>query len=83
MEVRWNKHCSLKKNSELGDNVLVNPDHNMTWQIITKTPAQTFKGKILETFYIRKFKSMLIAKRILRLQTFSEMELLEYPKMNF
>ena len=26
-------------------------------QIITKTPAQTFKQKILQAFYIRRFKS--------------------------
>ena len=67
MEVRWNKHCSLKKNSELADNVLVNPDHNMTWQIITKTPAQTFKGKILETFYIRKFKPTLNSQKDIKI----------------
>ena len=51
-EVRWNEHCSLKKSSEVGDHLLVNSDHNITWQIIAKAPAQTFKGKILEAFYI-------------------------------
>ena len=37
-KVRWNKHCPLKKTSEVGDNPLVNPDHNITWKIITKAP---------------------------------------------
>ena len=34
---------SLKKSPEVGDHLLVNPDHNITWQIIAKAPAQTFK----------------------------------------
>ena len=31
-EVLWNEHLSLKKNSEVGDHLLVNPDHNITWK---------------------------------------------------
>ena len=58
-EVRWNEHCSLKKSSEVGDHLSVNPDHNIIWQIIPKTPTQTFKRKILEAFYIRKLKQTL------------------------
>ena len=50
-EVRWNEHCSLKKSSEAGDHLLVNPDHNITWQIMAKAPAQSFRRKILEAFY--------------------------------
>ena len=42
-EVRWNEHCSLKKSSEVADHLLVNPDYNITWQIIAKAPAQAFK----------------------------------------
>ena len=62
-EVRWNEHCSLKKSSEVGDHLLVNPDHNITWQIIAKAPAQTFKRKILEAFYIRKLKPTLNSQK--------------------
>ena len=47
---------SLIKRFEVGDHLLVNPDHNITWHIIAKAPAQTFKQKILEVFYIRKLK---------------------------
>ena len=52
-EVRWDEHCSLKKSSEVGDHLLVNPDDNITQQIIAKAPAQTlkFKQKILGAFY--------------------------------
>ena len=56
-EVRWNKHCSLKKSSEVGDHLLVNPDHNITWQIIAKAPAQIFKRKVLEAFYVSELKA--------------------------
>ena len=35
-EVRWNEHCSLKKSSQVGNHLLINPDHNITWQIIGK-----------------------------------------------
>ena len=47
---------SLIKRFEVGDHLLVNPDHNITWHIIAKAPAQTFKQNILEAFYIRKLK---------------------------
>ena len=29
-EVRWDEHSSLKKSSEVGDHLLVNPDDNIT-----------------------------------------------------
>ena len=45
LEVRLKEHCSLKKSSELGDHLLVNREHNVTWQIIAKAPAQTLNGK--------------------------------------
>ena len=50
-EVRWNEHCSLKKSSEVGDRLSVNPDHNITWQIVAKAPAQTFKQNIRSVLY--------------------------------
>ena len=65
-EIRWNEHCSLKKSSEVGDHLLVNADHNVARQIIAKAPAQTFKQKILEAFYISKINQHLIVKRIFR-----------------
>ena len=56
-EVRWNEHCSLRKSFEVGDHLLANPDHNITWQIIAKAPTQTFKRKILVAFYILEIKT--------------------------
>ena len=66
-EVRWDEHCSLKKSSEVGDLLLVNPDHNITWQIIAKAPAQTFKRKTLEAFYIRKLKATLNSQKDIKI----------------
>ena len=66
-EVWWNKHCSFKKSSEVGNHLLVNPDHNITWQIIAKAPVQTLKRKILEAFYIRKLKAMLNSQKDIKI----------------
>ena len=66
-EVWWNKHCSLKKSSEVGDHLLVNPDHNITWKIIAKAPAQTLKWIIIEAFYIRKLKTMLNSQKDIKI----------------
>ena len=63
LKVQWNKHCPLSKSSKVGDHLLVNPDHNITWQKIAKAPAKTFKQKILEGFYIRKLKPTLNSKK--------------------
>ena len=57
-KVPWNEHCSLKKSSEVEDHLLVNRDHNITWQIIGKPPPQTFTRKILEAFYISKLNKI-------------------------
>ena len=64
-EIRWNEHCSLKKSCEVGDHLLVNPGHDITWQIIAKAPAQTFKRKILEALNIRKLKPTLNSQKII------------------
>ena len=29
--VWWNEHCFLKKSSEVGYHLLINPNHNTTW----------------------------------------------------
>ena len=66
-KVRWNKYCSLRKSSEVGDHLLVNPDHNITWQITAKAPAQTFEQKILKPFYIRKLKPTLNGQKDIKI----------------
>ena len=65
-EVRWNEHCSLKKSSEV-DHLLVNADRNITWQIIAKAPAQTFKRKVLEAFHIEMLKTALNSQKDIKI----------------
>ena len=65
--VRRNEHCSLRKTSEVEDNLLVNPDYNITWKIITKAQIQTFKRKLLEAFYIRKFEPTFNSQKDIRI----------------
>ena len=67
LEVRWNEYCLPKKTSEVGDYLLVNPDHDITWQIIAHTPEQTLKWKILQAFYIRKFKPTLNSQKYIKI----------------
>ena len=62
-EFLGNEHCSLRKSSEVGDHLLINSDHRITWQIIVKAPGQTFKRKISEAFYIRKLKPRLNSQK--------------------
>ena len=66
-EFRWNEHCSLKKSSEVVDHLLVNPNHNITWQKIANAPVQTIKRKILEAFYICKLKSTLNSQKDIKI----------------
>ena len=66
-EVQQNQHCSLKKSSEVGDHLSINPDHNITWEMMAKTPAQTFKRKILEGFYISQLKRTLNSQKDIKI----------------
>ena len=66
-EVRWNEHSCPKKISEVGDNLLVNPDHNVIWKIIKKAQTQTFRRKMLEAFNIRKFKPTLNSQKDIKI----------------
>ena len=58
-EVRWKEHCSGKGNSEVANHLLLNNNHIFTWEILSKAPINTNKRKILEVYYIRKFKPTL------------------------
>ena len=66
-EIWWNEHCSIEKSSEVGDHLIVNLDYNITWQILAKAPAQTFKQKILEAFFIRKLKPRLNSQKDIKI----------------
>ena len=59
-EIRWKEHCSHNdKKREVAEHLLKNPDHTTNWQVITSAPHQRNKHKILEAYYITKFKPTL------------------------
>ena len=59
-EIRWKEHCSHNdKKREVAEHLLKNPDHTTNWQVITSAPHQRNKHKILEAYYITRFKPTL------------------------
>ena len=59
-KTRWKEHCSNNdKKSEVAEYLLKNPGHTVNWQVITSAPHQRNKRKILEAYYITKFKPSL------------------------
>ena len=54
-EVRWREHDFLGK-SEPAKHVVLNSGHSFSWRTLCKAPQNTRKRKILEAFYINKFK---------------------------
>ena len=58
-DVRWRKHYSTKKTSEVGDHLLLNFGHKVIWEILINAPKQGNKRNILEAFYIRTLQRTL------------------------
>ena len=59
-ELRWKEHCSNNvKKSEVAEHLLTNPGHTINLQVVTSAPHQRKKRKILEAYYITKFKPSL------------------------
>ena len=59
-KIRWKEHCSINdKKSEVAEHLLKNSGHTINWQVITSAPHQQNKWKILEAYYITKFKPSL------------------------
>ena len=60
VKIRCKEHCSNNdKTSEVAEHLLKNPGHTNDWQVITSAPPQRNKWKILEAYYITKFKPSL------------------------
>ena len=59
-EIRRKEHCSnMDRESEVAEHLLKNPGQAINWQVITSAPQQRNKQKILEVYYITKFKPSL------------------------
>ena len=58
-ESRFSEHNVPSKESEPSKHLLANPTHSFTWNVITTAPHSNQKRKILEAYYISKFKPCL------------------------
>ena len=56
IHVRTGEHEDIKKNSEPSKHLKANRDHSFNWKILAFAPRDTTKRKILEAFFISKFK---------------------------
>jgi len=56
---RWKEHESKSSKSEVSRHLQNNSQHNFRWKPITQAPKETIKRKILEAFYIKKYKPTL------------------------
>ena len=55
-EIRFDEHNNPNKNSHPAKHLREYPNHSFEWSIITSAPRSQLKRKILEAFYIAKFK---------------------------
>ena len=59
-EIRWKEHWfNNYKKSEVAEHLLKDPGHTIDWQVITSPTHQRNKRKILEAYFISKFKPSL------------------------
>ena len=56
---RWGQHSSIKHKSNPAMHLKENKDHVFTWRIIRNASSNDNKRKILEAFYIAKYKPSL------------------------
>ena len=55
VEVRWKEH-STSNASEPARHVKLNPGHKFSWKILYSAPSHWTKRRVLEAFFINKFK---------------------------
>ena len=58
-ETRFNEHNVPSKESEPSKHLTACPGHSFQWSIITSAPQITNKRKIIEAYYIAKYKPSL------------------------
>ena len=56
MHLRTGEHEDIKKASEPAKHLKINRDHCFTWKILAHAPRNGSKRKILEAFFISKYK---------------------------
>ena len=60
VETRWKEHCcNNDRKSQAAEHLLKNTGYTINWQVSTSAPHQRNKRKILQAYYITKFKPSL------------------------
>ena len=57
--LRWKEHEDPRKQSEPSKHLYNFPGHRFTWRVLSPAPKLSIKRKILEAFYISKYKPKL------------------------
>ena len=57
--LRWKEHENPNKMSEPSKHLYNFPDHAFTWNVLSTAPKSSIKRRILEAFYISKYKPRL------------------------
>ena len=55
-QIRWKEQNKPTHNSLPAKHLLQNPNHAFSWKVIRRAPKSRSKRKIMESFYITKFK---------------------------
>ena len=52
-KIRYDEHNDINKNSEPAKNLARNIEHECSWFILARVPANTFKRRILEAYFMK------------------------------
>ena len=59
-EIRWNEHETPSEGgSDPSRHLHANPTHSFSWRIVTQAPRKYLRRKILESYFIAKYKPKL------------------------
>ena len=50
-KIRWDEHNDLNKNSEPAKHLAGNIEHEFSWYVLTRSPENTLKRRILEAYF--------------------------------
>ena len=52
-KMRWDKHNDANKNSEPAKHLARDIEHEFSWYVLTRTPENTLKRRILVAYFIK------------------------------
>ena len=57
--IRFEEHEDIHKTSEPAKHLVANRTHTFQWEILSSAPNDSYRRKVLEAFYVAKFKPSL------------------------